>query len=320
MHFDIFNGDADGLCALHQLRLAEPLEAVLITGVKRDIALLHRVEAGAGDVLTVLDIAVERNAAALRRALQAGATVRWFDHHHPGALPAHPAFEAHIDTAAEVCTSLLVDRWLGGRFRIWAVVAAFGDNLAATARTAAQPLGLNDDALDTLRELGECLNYNGYGETLADLHILPDALYRALHAYADPFAFVAESPEYARIRAGQQEDLARADALQPFLRSTGGVIYRLPDAAWARRVSGVFANRIANASPHLAHAVLTPATTGGYTVSVRAPLARREGADALCRKFPGGGGRRAAAGINGLPESELETFVRAFEAAWPAPA
>ena len=38
---DVFNGDADGLCALHQLRLAEPLaDAQLVTGVKRDIALL----------------------------------------------------------------------------------------------------------------------------------------------------------------------------------------------------------------------------------------------------------------------------------------
>jgi len=47
--FDVFNGDADGICALHQLRLAEPRAADLITGVKRDIALLKRVPAGAGD-------------------------------------------------------------------------------------------------------------------------------------------------------------------------------------------------------------------------------------------------------------------------------
>ena len=41
--FDVFNGDADGLCALHQLRLLEPREATLVTGPKRDIALLQRV-------------------------------------------------------------------------------------------------------------------------------------------------------------------------------------------------------------------------------------------------------------------------------------
>jgi len=320
MQYDIFNGDADGICALHQLRLSEPIDAaVRVTGVKRDIALLDRVEASAGDTLTVLDLGVEPNAPALGRILQAGARVRWFDHHHPGELPVHPAFEAHIDTAAEVCTSLLVDRWLGGRFRIWAVVAAFGDNLGAAARDAAAPLGLDEDALDILRELGECINYNGYGETLADLILPPDVLYRTLHEYADPFAFAAESPAYARIRAGQHEDLARAEALTPQVQSPGGAIYILPDAAWARRVSGVFANRIANASPRQAHAVLTPARAGAYTVSVRAPLARREGADTLCRAFAGGGGRRAAAGINGLPATELDTFARAFQTAWPAP-
>ena len=30
---DVFNGDADGICALQQIRLAEPGESVLVTGV-----------------------------------------------------------------------------------------------------------------------------------------------------------------------------------------------------------------------------------------------------------------------------------------------
>ncbi len=59
MYFDVFNGDADGICALHQLRLAEPRQAELITGPKRDLALLKRVTADAGDNVTVLDITVE---------------------------------------------------------------------------------------------------------------------------------------------------------------------------------------------------------------------------------------------------------------------
>ena len=53
---DVFNGDADGLCALHQLRLADPQPSELVTGVKRDIKLLDRVQAIAGDRVTVLDI------------------------------------------------------------------------------------------------------------------------------------------------------------------------------------------------------------------------------------------------------------------------
>ena len=44
MHFDVFNGDADGIIALTQLRLAEPKDSQLITGIKRDIALLSQVD------------------------------------------------------------------------------------------------------------------------------------------------------------------------------------------------------------------------------------------------------------------------------------
>ncbi len=59
--YDVFNGDADGLCALHQLRLARPLDAQLVTGTKRDNALLARVPAIAGDRVTALDIALPGN-------------------------------------------------------------------------------------------------------------------------------------------------------------------------------------------------------------------------------------------------------------------
>ena len=46
--YDIFNGDADGICALLQLRLAEPRQSTLITGVKRDIDLLKQVPVKSG--------------------------------------------------------------------------------------------------------------------------------------------------------------------------------------------------------------------------------------------------------------------------------
>ena len=42
---DVCNGDADGLFALRQLRLANPVDSILVTGIKRDIALLERVRA-----------------------------------------------------------------------------------------------------------------------------------------------------------------------------------------------------------------------------------------------------------------------------------
>ena len=57
--FDVFSGDADGILSLVQLRLAEPRQAALITGRKRDINLLDRVAAGSGDHVTALDISIE---------------------------------------------------------------------------------------------------------------------------------------------------------------------------------------------------------------------------------------------------------------------
>ena len=309
---DVFNGDADGLCALHQLRLADPADSELITGPKRDISLLKQVKAGAGDRITVLDIALSKNRDALDRLLEAGAQVRYFDHHQPGDIPVHPNFEPHIDTDANVCTSLLVNQYLQGRHLAWAVVAAFGDNLADAARQAAAPLDLSAGQLAQLQSLGECLNYNGYGETLDDLFFDPADLYRQLRPFADPFAFIAESPAYSTLKTGYQEDMARAVDVEPMEARASGRIFMLPAEKWARRISGVFGNRLAVESPAQAHAVLTGKPEGGYLVSVRAPLVARSGADELCSQFDSGGGRRGAAGINHLPESELGRLITLF--------
>jgi oligoribonuclease NrnB/cAMP/cGMP phosphodiesterase (DHH superfamily) len=173
MLYDVFNGDADGLCALHQLRLAVPVSSELVTGVKRDISLLKQVHAQVGDEIIVLDISLDKNRDALLAALAAGAKVRYFDHHFAGEIPEHENFEAHINTDANVCTSLLVNDYLKGKHLPWAVVAAFGDNLFDSARNAAEPLNLNDEQLSQLEHLGTLLNYNGYGVTLGDLYFNP---------------------------------------------------------------------------------------------------------------------------------------------------
>jgi len=309
---DVFNGDADGICALHQLRLTDPADSELITGPKRDIGLLKRVKAKAGDRITVLDIALSKNRDALDRLLEAGAHVRYFDHHQPGDIPAHPHFEPHIDTDANVCTSLLVNRYLHGRQLAWAVTAAFGDNLADAARQAAAPLNLSAGQLTQLQSLGECLNYNGYGETLDDLFFDPAELYGQLRPFSDPFAFVAESPAYRVLQTGYRDDMARAVAVDAAEMRAAGRIFMLPAEKWARRISGVFGNRLAVESPAQAHAVLTAKPGGGYVVSVRAPLAAMSGADELCSQFDSGGGRKGAAGINHLPESGLGRFIASF--------
>jgi hypothetical protein len=313
MHLiDVFNGDADGLCALHQLRLTDPADSELITGPKRDISLLKRVQAQAGDRITVLDIALSKNRDALDRLLEAGVHIRYFDHHQPGDIPAHPRFEPHIDTDANVCTSLLVNQYLKGKQLAWAVTAAFGDNLADSARQAAAPLGLSVDQLAQLQSLGECLNYNGYGESLDDLFFDPADLYRQLRPFADPFAFIAESPAYQVLKTGYQDDMARAVGVNAAEARTSGRIFMLPAEKWARRISGVFGNQLAVESPAQAHAVLTAKPGGGYVVSVRAPLRAKSGADELCSRFDTGGGRKGAAGINHLPESDLGRFIAGF--------
>jgi hypothetical protein len=227
-------------------------------------------------------------------------------------IPSDPLLEAHIDAAPETCTSAIVDRHLGGRFRAWAVAAAHGDGLARTAEALAASIGLDDRERATLRSLGEDLNYNAYGDTEVDLCVPPDALYRELASYASPLRFAAEAAVVAKLSASRRADMARALAVTP--HRTG--VYLLPATAWARRVSGAFANDLAEREPDRAHAVVVPCSAGGYRVSIRAPRDAPTGCAALAREFATGGGREAAAGIDDLPADALERFIERFQAAF----
>ncbi|MDN5752020.1 MAG: acetyltransferase [Nitrosospira sp.] len=317
-NFDVFNGDADGILALHQLRLSEPRDSILITGVKRDIDLLRKVHASAGDSIVVLDVSLDKNREALQSLLEQGAQITYVDHHFAGDIPPHPALRVMIDPAPEVCTSWLVDRMLHGRFRIWMVVAAFGDNLPACAMRWAAPLSLSGQRLGLLRELGDCLNYNAYGDTMDDLFFHPAELYRRLHRYTDPFDFINKETIFEILKQGYTADMAMAQAMQPERRYAGGSAYILPDQSWSRRISGAFGNYLVQAEPDIAHAVLTRKPGGGYGVSVRAPRVNPTGADDLCYRFETGGGRKSAAGVNHLPESDLALFLDRFDAAFQA--
>ena len=316
-HIDIFNGDADGICALTQLRNAEPVQSRLITGVKRDIALVAKAEASAGDQITVLDLSFDKNRDGVLKALEAGAGVFYVDHHFAGEIPESDKLTTIIDTDSNVCTSLLMNGHLKGKHVEWAVTGAFGDNLKASARTIAAPLGLSERQLTLLENLGIYMNYNGYGSSLEDLHFAPAELFELVRPYATPFAFVEEARDtFEKLETGYKEDMAAAASVEPTLESDKTAIFIFPNEPWARRVSGVYSNDLANASPSRAHAVLTERPDGTYLVSVRAPLENKQGADELCRQFPTGGGRGAAAGINALPGDQLDAFVDALASSY----
>jgi len=311
----VFNGDADGIIAAHQLRLSGRRAATVVTGVKRDIALLGRVVAAPGTHVMVADISLDANRAALEALLARGVRVTWFDHHYAGQLPADPHFHSYIDTAPDVCSSVLVDRYLGGRFRAWAVAAAFGDNLSATARALGAAAGLDEAALAQLEELGTLINYNAYGETIADLLVPPAELHARIAGYVDPLRFAAADRFLSEARACMAADLASARAAVKLTDDESVAVHELPDAAWSRRVQGVWANELARAHPQRAHALLV-AGENGFGVSVRAPLAAPHGADAVCRQFATGGGRAGAAGINQLPADQVDRFLAAMREAF----
>ena len=311
---DVFNGDADGLCALHQLRLHQPQPgARLVTGVKRDITLLARLAGTVASRITVLDISLDRNRAELEELLVSGNFVFYADHHYSGDIPASDSLEAHIDPSPLLCTSLIIDRLLAGKFRSWAIVGAFGDNLDEVAGEYAKTISLGNEELQTLRELGLLLNYNAYGFAVDDLMVHPADLFVEIHQYPDPFTFYRSSAILRKLQVGYDDDMENAANLNPFKTYPTGRVFRLPDAPWSRRVIGVFSNQVARDQPDLAHATLIPNPEDStLMVSVRAPLRTPQGADILCRQFATGGGRAAAAGINRLPADELETFLSLF--------
>lgn len=315
-HIDVCNGDADGLCAVLQWRLQRPAPATLVTGLKRDIALLDRVQAGPGDEVLVCDVSLQRNRSALLRLLAAGARVRYFDHHARSDVPDHPNLETHIDLDSQTCTSLLMDRHLGGAHRSWALVGAYGDNLTGVADALAAQAGMKNQDRDRLRLLGEAINYNAYGEEESDVFIAPARLYETLLRYRDPLDLLQHESIAQQLDALRREDLCRAADLPPHWQNGRASATLLPDAPWSRRVIGCLANELARAEPERAHAVLKAARGDAYVVSVRAPLSAAGGARELCHRF-GGAGRAGAAGINHLPAQDLERFLEAFgTASW----
>lgn len=313
MHYDIFNGDADGIFALHQYRLENPQpDAQLITGLKRDIRLLSQVKNQQNCNLAVFDISLDSNRSSLEKLLQQQNTVIYFDHHFAGTVPQSASLQTFIDPSSDTCTSIIVNETQGGKHCWWAICGAFGDNLHPLAKQYAKTQGLTEQQTGQLQELGELFNYNGYGGTIEDLHYHPRELYKAVAPYTSPFDFLEHSTELTSLRMGYHEDINLVMQLKETTTPGKNRVYTLPDTAWARRVTGVFSNIRAREQPEAAHAVITENKDNSLRISVRAPLDDRRDADTLCKLFPSGGGRKAAAGINSLPADQVDVFLEKF--------
>jgi hypothetical protein len=259
---------------------------------------------------------MDKNREALNRVLEAGASVFYADHHYSGDIPEHDRLDAHIDVAADTCTSLIVNQYLKNAQTKWAIVGAFGDNFDDAAADLGRSIGLNDEDLAALQQLGICLNYNGYGFELEDLMYHPAELYKILHGFEDPRDFLKSDRGYIVLLQQYQSDMRLSENINPESASSSGAVYMLPNESWAKRVVGVMGNDLAKQHPDRAHALLIDMGDGGYRVSVRAPYNRKQGADDLCRQFPSGGGRKAAAGINQLAYNLLPQFLEQFDMAF----
>ena len=282
MRWYAYNGDADGICSMVQWGLVYGIEGHRVTGVKRDIELLERVNPNPDDEIIVMDISLARNHARAVELSTQGFDITWFDHH----LAGEPidGITTNIDTSANVCTAVIVEKFLGLESD-WAQVALHGDGLSVHS------------SKPEFKELGELLNYNGYGADLSDLHFHPDELLLLCLQAKTPQNFM-DTQAFMTLKNGFESDLSNAINIEP-----RNGYYLLPNESWARRVVGVMAHRI-NESGDGPHVI---AIDKGETLQVS--IRGSEGIGEICKMF-GGGGRATAGGIDALPKSEITALMK----------
>lgn len=316
-NIDVFNGDADGICSLIQLHHARPRSSQLVTGVKRDIQLLDRVTAVYGDQVTVLDISLEKNITALHALCQAGTSVWYADHHRAIDIPHYDNLTTLINQAPNICTGLIIDNYLDGQYRDWAITAAFGDNLTQVAEELCLQNHYSEKQITTIRQLGVVMNYNAYGDSIEDLWLDPAQLFRLASPYTSPFDFIVDQTQlFDQLIAGYEQDLAQGLAVNLAWQTDTVAVLILPDAPWARRISGVLGNELANRYPERAHAICTErSSSNDYQVSLRAAKTISRGAGDIAIQF-GGGGRAGAAGIHQLAKHDFDRLIEAMQKQW----
>ncbi len=319
-YYDVFNGDADGICSLIQWRKCFPIEQseqILVTGVKRDIQLVQQVNPKIKSSIAIFDISFDKNVEDVKRLLDDYHRIDYFDHHKADNLFEHPLLQATINLAATTCTALLVSEHCSRTHHLWAIAAAFGDGLDSVAIEQSESLDLSKEEMSLLKEFGVLINYNGYGSSTADLCVHPADLYKNLSQYETPLnAWNDPLSAIHKLKKRYKQDLAKAEQSTPILSSESVIAIKLEDAAWSRRISGTFGNILAANNENKAIVIVTDNSYGSYTISLRAPRTQQHSAADICSQFPTGGGRAGAAGVNELPKQQLNVFLQAVEACY----
>ena len=310
-YYDFFNGDADGIISLHQFRLQFPRKSELFTGVKRDVKLLRHAVDIKNATLTVFDISLLSNSDYIDGILKNNNKVSWFDHHEPGDTNLGDNFSIRVDAEPNCCTNILVDKYIDGLHRPWTICGAYGDNLHEQAEKL-NPC-FSEMAMLQLKEIGETLNYNGYGNKESDLTVHPKDVYLDIQKYRSPFQYRKLSEIYNKINTQMKSDEEELNSSEILYTSETGNVILLPDTKASIRYSGIYSNKQTTDNPNKAFAILTNINEDTYRISIRSPKNNPVGASKLALSFQTGGGREKAAGINELPKTELKIFIEKFE-------
>ena len=313
-YYDLFNGDADGIVSLHQYRMHFPQHSELITGVKRDVELLRHVTGVKDSCVTVFDVSHKTNKEHARQVLANNDHLVWFDNHQADMYIPGPGLSMNIDTSPDCCTSMLVDSHVDGLYRPWTIVGAYGDNLHDSVKEMCPLAYLDDHKLTMLQEIGETLNYNGYGNVESDLTVHPKDVYIDMSDYESPFDYRNQSPIYDKIYHQKCMDSRELEASDVLHQCDVGRVVLLPDSKASVRFSGIYSNRLSLNNPDQAFVILTSVDDDTYRVSIRAPYNRPNGASSLAENFPTGGGRERAAGVNSLPKNKLRLLIDLMKA------
>ena len=310
IEYDLFNGDADGIISVHQYRMFKPKKTNLVSGIKRDVTLLRHCDSIKNTKINVFDISVLSNEEYIDSILKKNNKIIWYDHHETGGRVSADNIKISVDTDPNTCTNIIVDKTLGGIYRPWTICGAFGDNLHDKANEL--NISFNEEQMKIFQEVGETLNYNGYGLKIEDLNAHPKDVLLDLMNYESPFEYHSKSELFNKIKNQMKLDREKLESSEVLYRSHAGEVLLLPPGQEATRYSGIFSNKKSTDNPDLAFAIITHGNNNTYRVSIRSPQNNPFGASELALRFPSGGGREKAAGINELKKVDLKKFIYNF--------